>query len=206
MEEKKYKNCAICTGTPMGMSPEGWNNLQAWHDNGHPDNQVRVTTTGTFLPPKPNTIEELGEPINFDCGCKNMSIKARLEGKELEINKFCTIHNSKYTTEEWEKEFDNFFHVRTFNENEGSWNPPSLFVMKEFIRQHLSSAKQEERERMLNKLESLRKETKGEKHPNPIYDSLYCKGCGMYMTDERCDDCYTFNETLSTLIITLKGE
>lgn len=46
----------------------------------------------------------------------------------------------------WEKEFDTFFDVRSFPaDNAASWNPPTFFVIKDFIRSVESRAREEER-------------------------------------------------------------
>jgi len=58
---KKIKDysCAICMETPMGLSPEGWKSIRAWHDNGHPYQGVQVSVICTTPPSKVTTeIEE----------------------------------------------------------------------------------------------------------------------------------------------------
>lgn len=36
-------SCLICGGGALGISPEGYRKLKAWHDSGHPKSQTTVT-------------------------------------------------------------------------------------------------------------------------------------------------------------------
>ena len=67
--------------------------------------------------------------------------------------------------QDWEEEFDAFFHVRRFPDGSASWVAPDVFTMHNFIRQLLSSEKEKarqegakaERERVVEMVRRLKK-------------------------------------------------